>query len=67
MSQNQLSSVEIARKKVFWLVRRSKFAQDSDEDNYAPFMTLRRHLWDLQSISLLTNSVITTCEITERS
>ena len=67
MSRNQLSSAEIARKKIFWLVRRSKFAQECDEENYTHLVTLRRHIWELQSISLLTNSVITTCEITERS
>ena len=60
MNQNQLSSAEIARKKIFWLVRRSKFAQESDEDNYTHLVTLRRHIWELQSISLLTNSLIAT-------
>ena len=59
MSQNQLPSAEIARKKIFWLVRRSKFAQESDEDNYTHLVTLRRHIWVLQSITLLTNSVRT--------
>ena len=60
MNQNQLSSAEIARKKIFWLVRRSKFAQESVEDNYTHHVTLRQHIWELQSISLLTNSLIAT-------
>ena len=67
MNHNQLSSAEIGRKKIFWLVRRSKFAQESDEEHYTHLVTLRRHIWVLQSITLLTNSLIATWEITERS